>query len=173
MSKFRVINKNQPSSHCMAIADAIILNLSTIEEYVKDKHAKEAIQSIKRGTFFPENNHVALRMDSLHEDYQIGMVSVMGTTATISRRVIASFHYSNSHVISEMIFVCQSQENTWHREYNNKKKKGQENSNGNRASTIGLLSLLDEIKDSFSIPYIIIDVVDEEAESEFKKYFGK
>lgn len=171
MRRFDKILRNNPSDECVELAELIIMNLGQVEDKIKDKQAKAAIQSIKRGTYFPESNHVALRMDSIQEDFEIGMVSTMGTTATISRRVIAASHYANVQAISEMIFISHSQKNMWHQQYHNKDKKGGKTNNGNRANTDALLSLLEEIKESFSIPYIIIDITDEDAELEYAIYF--
>ena len=172
MRRFDKILRNKPSTECVELAELIIMNLSQIDDQIKDKQAKSAIQSIKRGTYFPESSHVALRMDSIQDDYEIGMVSAMGTTATISRRIIAASHYANIHAISEMIFVCHSLQNVWHMENRSKFKKGGKTSNGNRANTEALLSLLEEIKQSFTIPYIVIDIIDEDAEVEFAAYFS-
>lgn len=171
MRRFDKILRNNPSTECVELAELIIMNLSEVEEQIKDKQAKSAIQSIKRGTYLPESNHVALRMDSIQEDFGIGMVSAMGTTATISRRVIAASHYTNIQAISEMIFISHSQKNMWYLQYHNKEKKGGKTNNGNRANTDALLSLLEEIKESFSIPYIVIDIIDENAELEYAIYF--
>ena len=129
------------------------MNLSRIKDQIKDKQAKSAIQSIKRGTYFPKSSHVALRMDSIQDDYEIGMVSAMGTTATISRRIIAASHYANIDAISEMIFVSHSQKNVVSR-ISQQRKKGRETTNGNRANTDAQASLLEQIKESFTIPYI-------------------
>ena len=123
MRRFDNILRNKPSAECVELAELIIMNLSQIEDQIKDKQAKSAIQSIKRGTYFPESSHVALRMDSIQDDYEIGMVSAMGTTATISRRIIAASHYANIDAISEMIFVSHSQKNVWYQEYHNKEKR--------------------------------------------------
>ena len=172
MRRFDKILRNKPSTECVELAELIIMNLSQIEDQIKDKQAKSAIQSIKRGTYFPESSHVALRMDSIQDDYEIGMVSAMGTTATISRRIIAASHYANIDAISEMIFVSHSQKNMWYQEYHNKEKKGGKTTNGNRANTDALLSLLEQIKESFTIPYIVIDITDEDAELEFATYFS-
>jgi len=172
LRRFKKILRNNPSSECIEFAKLIVMNLFQVQEQIKDKHVKDAIQSIKRGTFHPTNNHVALRIDSIQEDHEIGMVSAMGTTATISRRIIAASHYVNIQTISEMIFVCHSQQNVWQMENHSKVRKGGRTSNGNRANSEALLSLLEEIKESFSIPYIVIEIIDNEAEQQYMAHFS-
>ena len=72
---------------------------------------------------------------------------------------------------SEIIFVCQSPVNAWY-QHNHTKIKPQ-SSNGNRATSKVLTSLIEHLGNTIEFPVIVIELDDQKATSEFHRTMVK
>ena len=169
MRTCKIIHRNNPSDGNRQITKLLVDKLMKIDIPIMDKDCKNAIRTIRSGTYMPNYKHTALRIDLVYDDH-IGITSSMGTTATISRRILSAFHYYHTKMISEVIFVAHSEANAWYQ--NNCKKNKKENTNGNRATSKALLDLIDEISKSISIPLTVIEVTENDALEAYNAHFS-
>ena len=164
----KIISKTEASSETREICQLLIENLNQIEGIVMDADCKKAIQKIRRGSYIPKYNKTELRLDLVFED-KVGVVSSMGTTAIISRRMLSALYHYNGGTISEIIFVAHSPANAWYQ--HNAKKPRKENGNGNRATSESLLGLIDEISNVVDLPISVIEITDKVCIDEFRNHF--
>jgi len=168
MRECKIIIRGKPSVDGLKVANNLVDKLAEIEGQVMDKDCKDTIRKIRSGTHLPTYNRPELRLDSIYGD-KVGIISSMGTTAIISRRMLAAYHYYNLGLISEIVFITHSEVNAWYQ--NNWNKPRKVNGNGNRATSEALLGLIDDISDSISLPIIVIEVTDEESLAEYREHF--
>ena len=167
MRECKIIIREKPSTEGLKIANKLVDELIEIEGQIMDKDCKNAIRSIRSGTHLPKYNRPELRIDSVYGN-KVGVVSSMGTTAIISRRMLSALHYYNSGTISEIIFIAHSEINAWYQ--NNCTKSKRVNGNGNRATSHALLGLIDDLNYNVNLPIIVIEITDKESMIEYEDY---
>ena len=168
--EYKIISKTEASVESRKICQLLVENLNQIEDIVMDADCKKAIQKIRRGSYIPKYSKTELRLDLVFED-KVGVVSSMGTTAIISRRMLAALYHYNSGTISEIIFVAHSPANAWYQ--NNAKKPKKVNGNGNRATSESLIGLIEEISESIDLPITVIELTDKICFDEFNYHFHR
>ena len=92
----RLHSVNNPSTLTTDLALKIISSLEQIEGIPSDKETK---RSIREAVPFADSTQYAnaeLRMDYIA--HEIGLTSCMGTTAIVSRRLLATTHLSLIHI---------------------------------------------------------------------------
>ena len=175
--EFNIIEIGSFTKDALIYRNQIIENLKSTAEQLdvgikfKDSTIKSAIKSITQDTYAPKNNHPALRVDQIHEE-GCGVVNTMGTTATISRRILATIHKISTNEIKEMIFITDSDKEAWHKENGDPGKRVALGSNGNRSSTSKLVALIEEMENSLSIPIHVIEITSKEAIELVHNYLG-
>ena len=164
----KIISKTEGSVESRKICQLLIDNLNQIEGSVMDVDCKRAIQKIRRGSYIPKYSKTELRLDLVFED-KVGIVSSMGTTAIISRRMLSALYHFNAGTISEIIFIAHSPANAWYQ--NNAKKPKKVNGNGNRATSESLLDLIGEVSNVVDLPISVIKITDAVCLEEYNKHF--
>ena len=164
-----IYSHNNPSQSSASIAKNLARNLESIDGILSDNDCKSIIKKTLKQKQKLNYRCTDLRIDAFKDG--IGVVSAMGTTANISRRVLSSIHYHKSNMISEIIFVCQSPVNAWY-QHNHTKTKPQ-SSNGNRATSKVLTSLIEHLGNTIEFPVIVIELDDQKATSEFHRTMVK
>lgn len=165
----KIISKAEASIETREFCQLLIDNLNQIETSVTDADCKKAIQKIRRGSYIPHYSKTELRLDLVFED-KVGVVSSMGTTAIISRRMLSALYHYNAGTISEVVFVAHSPANAWYQ--NNAKKPKKVNGNGNRATSESLLNLIEEISESIDLPITVIELTDSICLDEYNNHFS-
>jgi hypothetical protein len=168
MRECKIISKTEGSIESRKICQLLVENLNQIEGSVMDADCKKAIQKIRRGSYIPKYSKTELRLDIVFED-KVGVVSSMGTTAIISRRLLSALYHFNAGTISEIIFIAHSPANAWYQ--NNAKKPNKVNGNGNRATSESLLGLIEEISESIDLPITVIELTDKICLEEYNGHF--
>lgn len=169
MRECKIISKIDGSVESREVCQLLIDNLNQIEGSVMDADCKRAIQKIRRGSYIPKYSKAELRLDLVFED-KVGVVSSMGTTAIISRRMLSALYHFNARTISEIIFIAHSPANAWYQ--NNAKKPKKVNGNGNRATSESLLNLIEEISESIDLPITVIELTDSICLEEYNIHFS-
>ena len=164
-----IYTHNNPSENSVSSAKSLARNLQLIDGILSDNDCKSIIKQTMKQKQKLNYKCTDLRIDAFKKG--VGVISAMGTTANISRRVLSSIHYHRSNMISEIIFVCQSPVNAWY-QHNHTKSKPQ-SSNGNRATSKVLTSLIEHLGDTIGFPVIVIELKDQKAISEFHRTMVK
>jgi hypothetical protein len=88
----------------------------------------------------------------------IAVDSVIGNTATISRRLLGAHHHALVGECGGVLLLVNSTANTWHAQ--NKDKTKQKMGLGNRADVEALVRVLAEASAWFALPTVVIEMND-------------
>jgi len=145
---------NNPNQDAVEVASRLVDGFTSISEILSDNQVKQIISDILPSANSTQYKNVEVRMDYIIEN--VGIVSCMGTSAIISRRILASLHYHFQEMIDSVILIAQSYENTIIQANKNKIKP--QKGNGNRASATALLETITDLQSTFSCPVIILEL---------------
>ena len=149
---------NNPSGTAIGICDILCKRLAETNGILSDNECKNVIKRTLNQTEKLNYSVTDLRIDAYRD--HVGVVSAMGTTANISRRILSAIHYHNIEMIGEIIFICQSPVNAWYQHNHNKSKP--QSANGNRATSKALIDLVDYLGKTIQFPIIVIELTDDE-----------
>jgi hypothetical protein len=145
---------NNPNQEAIEFASRLAEGFASISEILSDNQTKQIISNILPSANSTQYKNIEVRMDYIIGN--VGIVSCMGTSAIISRRILASLHYHFQEMVDSVILVAQSYENTVIQANKNKIKP--QNGNGNRASATALLETISDLRSTFCCPVIILEL---------------
>ena len=145
---------NNPNQEAVEVASRLADGFTSISGILSDNQVKQIISEILPGANPTQYRNIELRMDYISEN--VGIASCMGTSAIISRRILASLHYHLQEMVDSVILVAQSYENTVIQANKNKIKT--QTGNGNRANAIALLKTISDLRSTFNCPLIILEL---------------
>lgn len=145
---------NQPNDALIELGRKIQIHMETFDGIPSDSRTKQIIGECIPYASKPDYQNAAMRMDFISNE--IGIVCCMGTTATLSRRLLASIHYHSQDMIEGVVMIAHSYTNTVNMANRGRIKKI--HGNGNRASTQSLMSTISALGTTFSCPIIILEI---------------
>ena len=145
---------NHPSILTTDLALKIISYLEQVEGIPSDNETKRSIREAVPFAKSTQYANAELRMDYIA--HEIGLTSCMGTTAIVSRRLLATTHYHSLGMIEGVVMVCQSYNNTVEQANRGKTKKV--NGNGNRASYESLSETIQALGPTYTCPTVILEL---------------
>ena len=145
---------NHPSTLTTDLALKMISYLEQVEGIPSDNETKRFIREAIPFAKSTQYANAELRMDFIA--HEIGLTSCMGTTAIVSRRLLATTHYHALGMIEGVVMVCQSYNNTVEQANRGKTKKV--NGNGNRACYDSLWETIQALGSTYSCPTVILEL---------------
>lgn len=145
---------NHPSTLTTDLALKIISYLERVEGILSDNETKRSIREAVPFAKSTQYANAELRMDYIA--HEIGLTSCMGTTAIVSRRLLATTHYHALGMIEGVVMVCHSYNNTVEQANRGKSKKV--NGNGNRASYQSLWETIQALGSTYTCPTVILEL---------------
>lgn len=145
---------NDPTQACSNLASRLASGLQRKVGILSDAQTKNAIKEIIQFSHKADYPNAELRMDYIARE--IGLTSCMGTTAIISRRLLAVTHYHSQGMVEGVVLLTQSYQNTVIQA--NKGKSTKVSGNGNRASSESLISTIQSLGDTYRCPTVILEL---------------
>lgn len=145
---------NHPSILMTDLAMKVISKLEQVEGIPSDNETKVFVREAVPFAKSTQYANAELRMDYIA--HEIGLTSCMGTTAIVSRRLLATTHYHALGMIEGVVMVCQSYNNTVEQANRGKTKKV--NGNGNRASYESLWETIQALGPTYTCPTVILEL---------------